>query len=124
VLDLQGDEGVVNRVQRASQLKWDRKRKRFTQERDQTGEKGKMIKTESGALLPATFDSGRYREWKSRNRNTVVGPDRRTHMFDKSFQTPCDKLISRTVRQTAVESRRKRRGRSYRRQTICGRSDS
>lgn len=72
VLDLQGDEGIVSRVQRASQLKWDKKRKRFTQERDQSGEKGKMIKTESGAMLPATFDSGRYKEWRSKNRSVVV----------------------------------------------------
>ena len=72
MLDLHNDEGIASRPQRASQLKWDRKRKRFTQERDQSGEKGAMIKTESGAMLPATFDSGRYKEWKSRNRSTAV----------------------------------------------------
>jgi hypothetical protein len=30
-----------------------------------------MIKTESGALLPATFDSGRFREW-NRKRGAEV----------------------------------------------------
>lgn len=32
-----------------------------------------MIKTESGTLLPATYNSGKYRQWKAKSRH--VGPD-------------------------------------------------
>lgn len=62
-MDLNADDGDAQRAQKASQLKWDKKRKRFV--KDTPGEDGKkMIRGESGALLPATFKSGRYAEWK------------------------------------------------------------
>ncbi|ORX34347.1 P-loop containing nucleoside triphosphate hydrolase protein [Kockovaella imperatae] len=50
---------------KASQLKWDRKRKRFTNATD--GEKGqsKKIRTESGSVIPASFKSGKYQAWRS-----------------------------------------------------------
>lgn len=45
-----------------------------------------MVKTESGAKLPATYRSGRFDEWKSKNRVSIprvgetenAGPQRRT----------------------------------------------
>ncbi|GMK53661.1 hypothetical protein CspeluHIS016_0102470 [Cutaneotrichosporon spelunceum] len=62
-MDLNADDADPQRAQKASQLKWDKKRKRFT--KDTPGEDNKkMIRGESGALLPATFKSGRFAEWK------------------------------------------------------------
>lgn len=62
-MDLNADDGDAQRAQKASQLKWDKKRKRFV--KDTPGEDNKkMIRGESGALLPATFRSGRFAEWK------------------------------------------------------------
>lgn len=55
----------MSRVQKASQLKWDRKSKKFKRE-DAT--QPKMIRTESGALLPASMQSGRFKNWKSGQR--------------------------------------------------------
>ncbi|BEI90714.1 uncharacterized protein CcaverHIS019_0307840 [Cutaneotrichosporon cavernicola] len=62
-MDLNADDADPQRAQKASQLKWDKKRKRFV--KDTPGEDNKkMIRGESGALLPATFKSGRFAEWK------------------------------------------------------------
>lgn len=63
-LDLNADDGEAQRAQKASQLKWDKKRKRFVKDTPSGDGNTKMIKGESGALLPATFKSGRYAEWK------------------------------------------------------------
>jgi hypothetical protein len=58
-------------VQKASQLKWDRKKKRFTSG-DQVGaDNKKLIRSESGALLPASYNSGRYKEWKQAHRKAA-----------------------------------------------------
>lgn len=60
------DEQLSHRTQKASQLRWDRKRKNFTSVGDGKAEQGKMIKTESGTLLPATYRSGKYQLWKNK----------------------------------------------------------
>jgi ATP-dependent RNA helicase DDX54/DBP10 len=55
-------------------MKWDRKKKRFTSG-DQVGaDNKKMIRSESGALLPASYNSGRYREWKQTRRKSNGAP--------------------------------------------------
>lgn len=70
ILDLNADDGDAQRAQKASQLKWDRKKKRFVKG-DGTGDTNeKMIRGESGALLPASFKSGRYALWKQQGRRT------------------------------------------------------
>lgn len=69
-LDLNADEGDTARAQKASQLKWDRKRKRFVKDTP-GGDNKKMIRSESGALLPATFKSGKFAEWKKSRRRRV-----------------------------------------------------
>lgn len=71
-MDLQGDEQLAHRSQRASQLRWDRKTKKFKKDPQQDGSAGPMIKTESGALLPATFDSGRFKEWARKRHNPMT----------------------------------------------------
>jgi hypothetical protein len=67
------DDQLRHRTQKASQLRWDRKQKNFTQGPSDKAEKGKMIKTESGTLLPATYNSGKYRQWKAKSRH--MAPD-------------------------------------------------
>lgn len=70
-LDLHADDGDTQRAQKASQLKWDRKKKRFIKS-DPSGEGNeKVIRGESGALLPASFKSGRYATWKQQGKRTA-----------------------------------------------------
>lgn len=57
------DETQQQRMQKASQLRWDRKRRNFAQTKGSTT---KMIKTENGTTLPATYKSGTYRLWTQR----------------------------------------------------------
>lgn len=66
--DLAGDDGIVARTQRASQLTWDRKKKKFVQGDGTGSDNKKLVKTESGARLPASFRSGRFDEWKAKKR--------------------------------------------------------
>ncbi|KAG7307922.1 hypothetical protein JYU34_006538 [Plutella xylostella] len=62
-LDLGVDTGDADRSRR-NQLRWDRKRKKMVQDSDGSR---KMIRTEFGGRIPATYRSGRYDEWKKRN---------------------------------------------------------
>lgn len=83
-MNMTGDEGRAQGAQKASQMKWDRKKKRFAAS-DQVGaDNKKMIRSESGALLPATYNSGRYKEWRAQRKrsssskdNTQSGPETR-----------------------------------------------
>lgn len=71
-MDMAGDEGRAQGAQKASQMKWDRKKKKFTSSTQVGADNKKLIRSESGALLPATYNSGRYREWRSqRNRSSA-----------------------------------------------------
>ncbi|GAA6064708.1 hypothetical protein JCM10212_001613 [Sporobolomyces blumeae] len=55
-------------AQRASTLKWDRRQKKFVRA-DQVGaDNKKMIRSESGQKLSATFKSGVYDDWKKKSR--------------------------------------------------------
>ncbi len=63
-LNLNQDEGAAQRAQRASQLSWDRKKRKFVKGEGVGADNQKMIRGESGALLPATFQSGRFELWK------------------------------------------------------------
>lgn len=71
VMDLVGDEGVMNRTQKASQLTWDRKKKKFIQGDGVGADNQKIIRTESGARLPMSYKSGRFEEWKHKKRVTL-----------------------------------------------------
>ncbi|CDZ97975.1 atp-dependent rna helicase dbp10 [Phaffia rhodozyma] len=70
-MDLAGDDGIVSRVQRSSQITWDRKKKKFVKGDGVGSDNKKMVKTESGARLPATFRSGRFDEWKAKNKTSL-----------------------------------------------------
>ncbi|KAJ9112383.1 hypothetical protein QFC19_000804 [Naganishia cerealis] len=67
-MDLVGDEGVMARTQKASQLTWDRKKKKFIQGNGEGADNQKIIRTESGARLPISYKSGRFEEWKAKKR--------------------------------------------------------
>ncbi|KAF9528456.1 ATP-dependent RNA helicase DBP10 [Crepidotus variabilis] len=62
--DLTNDEGR----QEKRKLTWDKKKKKFIQGDGVGADNVKMVKTESGTKLPATFRSGRFDEWKSKSR--------------------------------------------------------
>lgn len=70
-MDLIGDEGVLSRTQKASQLTWDRKKKKFIQGDGAGADNQKIIRTESGARLPMSYKSGRFEEWKQKKRVTL-----------------------------------------------------
>ncbi|KAM0750290.1 P-loop containing nucleoside triphosphate hydrolase protein [Meredithblackwellia eburnea MCA 4105] len=58
-------------LQRASTLRWDRRQKKFVKS-DQVGaDNKKLIRSESGQKLPASFRSGVFDEWKKKQRISV-----------------------------------------------------
>lgn len=65
--DLEGDDGDGRRKQQNT-LTWDKKKKKFIQGDGVGADNQKMIRTESGTKLPATYRSGRFDEWKTKNR--------------------------------------------------------
>lgn len=73
ITDMTADEGTGPKAQKASQLSWDRKKHKFIK-KNGSADGEKMIKSESGALLPASYSSGKYQEWKSKRRHMPDGP--------------------------------------------------
>lgn len=65
--DLTGDEGAAADRKR-KQLSWDKKKKKFVQGGGVGADNVKLVKTESGTKLPATYRSGRFDEWKAKTR--------------------------------------------------------
>ncbi|TFK75402.1 DEAD-domain-containing protein [Pluteus cervinus] len=64
--DLVGDDAVAERKKR--QLNWDKKKKKFIKGDGVGADNVKLVKTESGTRLPATYRSGRFDEWKAKTR--------------------------------------------------------
>ncbi|THH08381.1 hypothetical protein EW145_g2741 [Phellinidium pouzarii] len=64
--DLAGDEGVAGRQKRNGQLNWDKKKKKFVKGEGEGADNMKIVTTESGTRLPATYRSGRFDEWKAK----------------------------------------------------------
>ena len=48
-------------------MHWDKKKKRFVQGDGVGADNVKLVRTESGQRLPATYRSGRFDEWKQRS---------------------------------------------------------
>ncbi|KAG6897896.1 hypothetical protein C0992_009380 [Termitomyces sp. T32_za158] len=69
--DLTGDDVVAGRQKRQSQLNWDKKKKKFVQGNSVGADNVKLIRTESGAKLPATYRSGRFDEWKAKTKTSL-----------------------------------------------------
>lgn len=68
--DLAGDEALIDQRKR-KQMTWDKKKKKFVQGGGVGADNVKLVKTESGAKLPATYRSGRFEEWKSKNKRSL-----------------------------------------------------
>ncbi|MBW0517959.1 hypothetical protein O181_057674 [Austropuccinia psidii MF-1] len=64
------DEGRAQSLsaQKASQVRWDRKTKKFIKSGQVGRDNVKLIKTENGAKLPASYKSGAFEEWKSKQK--------------------------------------------------------
>jgi len=69
--DLTGDEALTGRQRHGSQLNWDKKKKKFVKGAGEGADNMKILKTESGARLPATYRSGRFDEWKAKNKTNL-----------------------------------------------------
>jgi ATP-dependent RNA helicase DDX54/DBP10 len=68
--DLAGDEALLEQRKR-KQMTWDKKKKKFVQGNGVGADNVKLVKTESGAKLPATYRSGRFEEWKWKNKKSL-----------------------------------------------------
>ncbi|KAI0630281.1 DEAD-domain-containing protein [Trametes polyzona] len=68
--DLTGDEAAAQERQRR-EMKWDKKKKKFVKGTGEGADNVKMVKTESGAKLPATYRSGRFDEWKAKSHVSI-----------------------------------------------------
>jgi ATP-dependent RNA helicase DDX54/DBP10 len=66
--DLTNDEGKADK---SNQPTWDKKKKRFVKGDGVGADNVKMVRTESGTRLPATFRSGRFDEWKAKSRMSL-----------------------------------------------------
>ena len=89
--DMTQDEGAATSANRPSQLKWDRKKKKMVAGDGVGADNKKMIRSESGALLPASYKSGRFDEWRKSKR--VSQPSRKPQA-DESAAKPSDKIVS------------------------------
>ncbi|TFK21967.1 ATP-dependent RNA helicase DBP10 [Coprinopsis marcescibilis] len=78
--DLEGDDGDGLR-KRNNTLTWDKKKKKFIKGDGTGADNVKIIRTESGTKLPATYRSGRFDEWKAKNRVSLprIGEDEQTN---------------------------------------------
>jgi ATP-dependent RNA helicase DDX54/DBP10 len=66
--DLTTDEAVSSRQRHSTQLSWDKKKKKFIKGDGVGADNVKLVRTESGARLPASYRSGRFDEWKAKSR--------------------------------------------------------
>ncbi|PPQ98602.1 hypothetical protein CVT24_003935 [Panaeolus cyanescens] len=64
---LTNDEGTADR----GKMTWDKKKKKFIKGDGIGADNVKIVRTENGTKLPATFRSGRFDEWKSKNKASL-----------------------------------------------------
>jgi len=64
--DLTNDDGKT--LRKSNQQTWDKKKKKFVRGDGVGADNVKMVRTENGTRLPASFRSGRFDEWKSKSR--------------------------------------------------------
>jgi ATP-dependent RNA helicase DDX54/DBP10 len=65
--DLTTDE-LSSRLKKQSQLNWDKKKKKFIKGDGSGADNVKLVRTENGTKLPATYRNGRFDEWKKKSR--------------------------------------------------------
>ncbi|KAK7053289.1 ATP-dependent RNA helicase dbp10 [Paramarasmius palmivorus] len=68
--DLAGDDADVAERKR-HQLGWDKKKKKFVKGDGVGADNVKLVKTESGVKLPASYRSGRFEEWKAKTHVSI-----------------------------------------------------
>ncbi|KAI0699545.1 DEAD-domain-containing protein [Cytidiella melzeri] len=67
--DLASDEALQKQKRR--EMRWDKTKKKFVQGTGEGADNVKLVKTESGVKLPATYRSGRFDEWKAKSRKGI-----------------------------------------------------
>lgn len=67
--DLTNDEGRA--AKSAATMVWDKKKKNFVKGGGVGADNVKMVRTENGTRLPATYRSGRFDEWKNKSRTSL-----------------------------------------------------
>ncbi|CAH2105468.1 unnamed protein product [Euphydryas editha] len=100
-LELRGDCESGLRTRRA-QLRWDRKRKRMVHVDPDGGRK--MIRTESGGRVPASFRSGRYDAWRARH---APAHDERDERDDQRPHKPVSEFRPRWVKHNERVAKKK-----------------
>lgn len=68
--DIMGDVTVVGR-NRHTRMTWDKKKKKFIKGDGSGTDNIKLVRTENGTRLPATYRSGRFDEWKKKAKVTI-----------------------------------------------------
>lgn len=63
--DITGDVAVAER-NRHTRMMWDKKKKKFIKGDGSGADNIKLVRTENGTRLPATYRSGRFDEWKKK----------------------------------------------------------
>ncbi|PLW41748.1 hypothetical protein PCASD_05698 [Puccinia coronata f. sp. avenae] len=111
------DEGKLSSLsnaQKASQVKWDRKTKKFVKVGQVGTDNVKLVKTESGMKLPATFKTGSFENWKKAQKIKMpnVGEQEIQHT------NPFNHLHRKFRHQSGVEN-----GRTHGRQDGPGKHD-
>ncbi|KAG2074614.1 ATP-dependent RNA helicase DBP10 [Suillus decipiens] len=109
ILDLAGDEDTIGARQRhQNKLSWDKKKKKFVKGGGIGSDNMKLLRTENGTQLPATYKSGRFDDWKKKARISLpkigeremerrgagaIGPGGRRWKHNKVMEAkPLDKL--------------------------------
>ncbi|KAJ2368369.1 ATP-dependent RNA helicase dbp10 [Coemansia sp. RSA 2610] len=73
MVSVHGDENesllaLQHTKQSKNAMRWDAKKKRFVRGTGVGSDNRKLIRTENGTVLPASFKSGTFREWQDKNR--------------------------------------------------------
>ncbi|RCH95813.1 ATP-dependent RNA helicase dbp10 [Rhizopus azygosporus] len=89
-LDLTGDDqDAIKKSQ--NMLRWDSKKKKFVRGSGIGSDNKKMIRTESGVLIPASYKSGRFDEWAKKKHISIPRTGERelvnaAHLSKKRFR--------------------------------------
>lgn len=67
-MNVNDELGTSMAPQKASMLRWDRKHKKFVKGDGTGSDNKKLIRTESGGKLPASFKSGSFDDWKKKQK--------------------------------------------------------
>ncbi|KAG9286488.1 hypothetical protein G9A89_014654 [Geosiphon pyriformis] len=89
ILDPKGDERSTI-LSKKNTLRWDARKKNFVRGLGTGSDNKKLIKSESGAKLPATYKSGRFKDWQHQNKLEIPRTGERengtTQVINKKFR--------------------------------------